>query len=208
MPTTTHLTPSAAPWIVPAAAALAASARLARAEMTSSESRVFRVLNRSVGLAERPVWLVMQLGNGLAAAVVPAALLAAGRSVPEARRVALAAGGGWQLAKVVKQLVARPRPSRLLDDVVLRDGDPSGRGFVSGHSAVAMAAAVAALPLLAPRQRPVALAAAVTVGLARVHVGAHLPLDVVGGLALGALWGAGCAPRPRPRPNSSARSLR
>ena len=166
-----------------------------------SERRTFRALNQSIGAAERPAWAVMQFGNGLMAGVAPIALRAAGRSWPDSTRAGVAAAGGWQLAKGVKLLVARPRPNDLLADVVLRDGNPTGRGFVSGHSAVAMAVAVAAAPLLEGWQRPVAMGTALAVGLARVHVGAHLPLDVVGGLALGAVCGSVCAP-----PTSRTRS--
>jgi membrane-associated phospholipid phosphatase len=38
--------------------------------------------------------------------------------------------------------------------------------------------------------RPVAWSTAATVGAARVYVGAHLPLDVVGGAALGVAAGS------------------
>lgn len=63
-------------------------------------------------------------------------------------------------------------------------------GFVSGHSAVAAALATAAAPYLSRRLRRVAWALALTVGLARVYVGAHLPLDVVGGLLVGWVTGS------------------
>lgn len=168
--------------------------------VSASEGRAFWVLNRSIGAAERPAWAVMQFGNAAMAGVAPIALRAAGRSWPESARAGLAAAGGWHLAKGVKRLVARPRPNELFSGVVLRDGNPTGRGFVSGHSAVAMAVAVATLPLLDGWQRPAAFGTAMAVGLARVHVGAHLPLDVVGGLALGAVWGSVCAPRSRSEP--------
>lgn len=58
-------------------------------------------------------------------------------------------------------------------------------GYVSGHAGIATGIAVAVLPeLRAPARTAVALAAPV-VGLCRLYVGAHLPLDVVGGAALG-----------------------
>jgi undecaprenyl-diphosphatase len=53
------------------------------------------------------------------------------------------------------------------------------------------------------RWRPVAWALAGVVALARVYVGAHLPLDVVGGAALGVVvgtltrWAFGLPDRPR-----------
>lgn len=173
-----------------AAGILAATARLAHAdEVGPIERRAFRLLNSGIGVGERPVWLLMQLGNGLTALVAPTVLRAAGRSWADAARVGIAAHGGWQLAKLAKAIVDRKRPAALLDDVVLRDGDPTGRGFVSGHATVAMSVAVVARPML-PRSAQHALtAAAGGVALARVHVGAHLPLDVIGGAALAVLWG-------------------
>jgi membrane-associated phospholipid phosphatase len=166
--------------------------------VSPTESALFARVNDGVGPAEGPVWLAMQFGNGLTALVVPAGFVLAGRSSADAARVALAGAGGWQLAKAVKRLVPRGRPASLLDSVVLRDGDPGGGGFVSGHATVAMATAVAAGASLGPDARRWLIGAAVVVGLARVHVGAHLPLDVVGGAGLGLVWGSLCGVVPMP----------
>jgi undecaprenyl-diphosphatase len=180
--------------LVMAASVLGTSALLARAQRVGPvEQRVFRAINRDAGPAERPIWLLMQFGNGLTAGVAPLVLRLAGRSWGEAARVSLAAGGGWNLAKLVKSGVARGRPAVLLEGVALRDGDPGGRGFVSGHATVAMSVALAAAPMVSGGARAALVTAAVGVGLARVHVGAHLPLDVVGALALATLWGTACA---------------
>jgi undecaprenyl-diphosphatase len=59
----------------------------------------------------------------------------------------------------------------------------SGHGYLSGHSAVAFA-----LATVAPSTP--AFGAAAVVGFGRVYAGAHLPLDVVGGVGLGLLAGA------------------
>ena len=68
-------------------------------------------------------------------------------------------------------------------------------------------------PYLGRRARWVAVAVAVGVCLSRMYVGAHLPLDVVGGAALG--WAAGSlvhlllgAPGGRPSPERAAKALR
>jgi undecaprenyl-diphosphatase len=91
----------------------------------------------------------------------------------------------YLLAKVVKGIVVRGRPDGLLADVVIRGTAAQGRGFVSGHAAVVTTLLVVAWPWLGRRTRLVVVVLAVAVCLARVHVGAHLPLDVLGGAALG-----------------------
>jgi membrane-associated phospholipid phosphatase len=87
-------------------------------------------------------------------------------------------------------LVDRGRPGTLLEDVELRAGAPTdGLGFLSGHATVAFALAAILSPYLSHGQRAVAYALAAGVVFARVHIGAHLPLDVIAGAALGALLG-------------------
>jgi membrane-associated phospholipid phosphatase len=150
----------------------------------AAETAVFRLLNDTTVLPFVLLWPVMQLGNLVA---VPAsALLAA-----FLRRWRLAAGlliGGftaYYLAKVVKGVVTRPRPTGLLTDVVIRGAEALGRGFVAGHAAVVVALTAIAWPWLGRRGRAVVAVLATVVCLARVYVGAHLPLDVVGGAGLG-----------------------
>ncbi|HNE88949.1 MAG TPA: phosphatase PAP2 family protein, partial [Actinomycetota bacterium] len=100
---------------------------------------------------------------------------------------ALVAGwGGWWLAKLVKAQVERGRPSAELPADAVRDTAlTEGLGFVSGHSTVAFACAAVLSPYLTRNWRIFGYGLATTVGLSRVVVGAHLPLDVVGGAALG-----------------------
>jgi membrane-associated phospholipid phosphatase len=73
----------------------------------------------------------------------------------------------------------------LLPDTRCRGRQAAGVGYVSGHAAVAVALAAALLPGLGARGRAALVAIAGAVGLARMHAGAHLPLDVAGGAALG-----------------------
>lgn len=148
------------------------------------ETRAFRAVN---GLPDRlyvPTWVVMQAGTLGAAPVAAALAQAAGR--PRLARKLLADGSlAWLLSKVLKRFVQRPRPVALLPDTCRRGRDPSGLGYVSGHAAVVVALAAAALPELAPRSQAAVLTVVPVVGLARMYVGAHLPLDVAGGAALG-----------------------
>ena len=154
------------------------------------ERSVFSAVNDPSVLPFVAVWPVMQLGN---VAVVWLTALAAAIT----RRVRLAAGllvGGmlaYLLAKVVKTVVERPRPFGLLDEVTVRGPHVSDYGFVSGHATVAAVVAAVLLPHVGRRSARALIGLAVLVSLSRVHVGAHLPLDVVGGMALGVAVAAG-----------------
>jgi undecaprenyl-diphosphatase len=63
---------------------------------------------------------------------------------------------------------------------------PHDHSFPSGHAATSFAAATV-LTAFAPRFAPAWFLLALAIGFARVYVGVHYPLDVVGGAVLGAL---------------------
>jgi undecaprenyl-diphosphatase len=154
------------------------------------ETNVFRLIN-DLALpwwTRWPVWLVMQLGV-IGAVPVVALLALATRRLRLAAYAALAGGTIYLVAKLVKEFVQRGRPQTLLDNVYIFDVPDRGLGYVSGHSAVAVALATVASPFLGRRARRVAWVLAALVCVARIYVGSHLPLDVVGGAALG--WAAG-----------------
>ena len=97
----------------------------------------------------------------------------------------------WFGAKGVKRVVERDRPLTYLPEVVIREGDGTGLGYVSGHSAVAASAAIMAMAALPRRWRPLLAVVALLVGVARIVHGVHLPADVVGGWSFGVLIGLG-----------------
>jgi undecaprenyl-diphosphatase len=148
------------------------------------ERGVFRGINGPTFIPFLLVWPVMQLGNFL---VIPVAALAAAafRRFRLAAAIALGGGAVYVLAKVVKHQVERGRPFELLPDVHIHGVASLGLGFPSGHAAVATLVAVVCWPYLARLGREVVVVLAVLVCLARIYVGAHLPLDVAAGAALG-----------------------
>jgi glycosyltransferase 2 family protein len=169
------------------AAVLAGSlAPLRRDRIGRREQRAFRLVNNLPDGLYVGVWPVMQLGALAAAPATAAVALAAGNR-PLAVRLVSGGTAAWALAKVVKRVVRRGRPMALLVGVHTRGREATGLGYLSGHTAVAVALAAAAWPHLGAGGRRAALGLASTVGLARVYVGAHLPLDVAGGAALGLL---------------------
>lgn len=133
-----------------------------------------------------PLRVVMELGRLWAALIVVAVVAWRSRHLGATPTVAVLATVlvAFRLDNVLKAIVDRPRPPAVLDGLVVRE-HIGGYGFPSGHTTMAFAVAAALQPLLPPRWRRVAWGLAAVVGLARMHVGVHWPLDVIGGAALG-----------------------
>ena len=96
---------------------------------------------------------------------------------------------------ILKDLVARPRPSRVpeLEGVLhLVNGYKSGQfGFVSSHAANTMACGM--LFSLIWRKKIATLGLMLWVAMncySRMYLGVHYPLDIIGGLLVGALVAA------------------
>jgi len=161
-----------------------------RDDVPPLEQRVFAAVNGLHASLWPVLWAPVQLGSFAGSLVVSVATA----TVTRRRRLAVAVMGASQAAywsaKGVKHLVRRGRPAHLLVDVAVRERT-TGLGFVSGHSAVAFALATALAPELPRRARGVPLVLAAVVAGGRVYAGAHLPLDVVGGIGMGVIAGVG-----------------
>lgn len=154
------------------------------------ERRLFESLNGGPAGLELVLWLPMQLGSLFGPFVVGGVAWWRLRRWRPAVGSVLVGVLAWQLAKVLKAAVERGRPFSLMNDFARRAGTPyEGLGFVSGHSAVAYAVAAVVAPHASRSRRGLIWALATVVGLSRIQVSAHMPLDVVGGAGLGFVVG-------------------
>lgn len=158
-------------------------------QVSGLERSVFHVVNGLPDLFYWPVWVVMQLGNLLAIPVAAIASFVFRRWLLGASLL-IAGVGKTLLSREIKDLVTRHRPAAIVDDVIRRgDAAATGEAFVSGHAVVAFAIAVLVHQHIPSGRRWIAWVLAGAVCLGRVYVGAHLPLDVVGGAAMGTAIG-------------------
>ena len=90
----------------------------------------------------------------------------------------------WVVVKIIKVAVALPRPFEVLESIKVLAPIQGGTSFPSGHAALTMAFATS-IYFYHPRLGKLLFAFAFIVGLSRIFVGVHYPLDVAGGFMLG-----------------------
>jgi glycosyltransferase 2 family protein len=168
---------------------LVTAAPIERNAVSSIEREIFVAINSWPDWLDPLLSTVMQLGNFLAVPIVALVALAWTRRFRIGLDLALAGTAAWFLARLVKELIVRQRPAELLSDVILRGPPATGLGYVSGHSAVAAALATVAAAYLGAKGTVAVIVLAAVVAVSRVYVGAHLPLDVIGGAMMG--WALG-----------------
>jgi undecaprenyl-diphosphatase len=93
------------------------------------------------------------------------------------------------MAQVMKYLASQSRPLAVIPalDTHGYPRQPFGNAYPSAHTAVVVAVVSALWPWLSWPQRAVGLTIAVLVALNRLYIGAHWPIDVIGGAAIGLL---------------------
>lgn len=154
-------------------------------EVGSVEEAVFHAINGLPDSLQAPMWLLQVPGILVFPLVVALAALLL-RRYRLAAAIALTVPIKLLLERrVVKVLVERQRPGTSVSDAILRDASPAGLSFPSGHAILAFALAGLLAPYLGRVGRIVAYSVAVLNAVARIYLGAHNPLDVVGGAGLG-----------------------
>jgi len=174
--------------LVAAAAVLVVAGFLAEQRTPwSLERRIGRWIYDWPDWLEGPLTVVMQVGTRVAIVLVAAGLVIVGR-YRAALAAALAGAGAWLVSSMLKAWLDRPRPSLGLVGRAPRDAVDHA-AWPSGHATIAAALGVVLLLTVATDRigRAVVIAAIVLTAVARVYLGVHWGLDVLGGLALGAL---------------------
>jgi len=154
------------------------------------ERSVFAAINGLPDWLYRPMWAVQLLGVLVTPVLIAVVLLVLRRWRPALALLLLVPLKLVAERQILKQLVERGRPGQTEPDPILRHVPPAGLSFPSGHAIVAAATVVILWPYLGRTGRIVATVLAVGVGVARIYLGAHNPLDVVAGAGLGLILGA------------------
>ena len=184
--------------------AVASGSLAATGDVPGWEKAVFHALNDLPDWLEAPMW-VFQLAGLLLVPLAVAAVAAFFRKWWLAAALVVFVPLKLLVEKgVVKQFVERERPGTTIcgfdaDDPSAFDptcanfrGDVplEGLSFVSGHAIIAWGVAALLWAVLPGRWRWLPVVIAVLNAIARVYLGAHNPLDVVGGGAIGVAIGA------------------
>lgn len=175
--------------------AIAAGVVASSGDVPAWEASVFHAINDLPDALRGVMWVFQLAGLLFVPLGVAAVALVLRRFRLAAALVVLIPLKLFVEKQVVKQLVERQRPAMSIcgGDVScgnFRDVPSSGLSFVSGHAVVAWGVATLLWPYLPGRWRWVPVAVALLNAVARVYLGAHNPLDVVGGAAIGVALGA------------------
>ena len=181
-------------FVVAVAVAVVCGVVAADGEVPGWEESIFHTVNDLPDWLEGPMW-VFQLAGLLLVPFVVAVVAALFRKWWLAGAlVALVPLKLFVEKAVVKQLVERERPGTTIcgypdafDETCgnFRDVPLFGLSFVSGHAVIAWSVATVLFVALPGRWRWLPFAVATLNAIARVYLGAHNPLDVIGGGAIG-----------------------
>lgn len=153
------------------------------------EAQIFRLLNNlPQGLGQ--LFLLVTLFGAIGMFWLLSIVLIFTRRYAYAIQLFLASMFAWFGVKLIKGLGIRERPYEILQNVNVIDFKDAAFGYPSGHMAVATAAALVIGQRLSPAARRWLYVAVFFVGISRVVVGMHAPIDIMGGFGVGLIAGS------------------
>lgn len=156
------------------------------AHLTAWEIEVFQLIYGWPSVLWLPFIATTQLGSIYAFALLTA-IYAMARRYRAATEIFLSGALAYIASGIAKGIWGRLRPHDVLPDVVSLEFSVYGPGFPSGHMALATALLLTTMHHLPRRYRWLPIVGIIGVGLSRIYLGVHAPLDIVGGFAIG--WG-------------------
>jgi len=162
-------------------------------KVDDTEAAVFDAINHLPDWLETPMWLMQLFGLLFTPAVVAIVALLLGQRRLALALVLLIPVKLFVERGILKELVERQRPGGTVDDPILRGVPSAGNSFPSGHAIIVGAMVTLLWPHLTRGWRIVALVVLGLALVARVYLGAHNPLDVIGGALAGVLIGLALA---------------
>lgn len=152
----------------------------------SLERLLFYAVYNVPEILRLPTYILTQLGSVGALAMAVVVAFVCGR---KKMSVMLLISGvlATLAASATKMLVARPRPAGVLPDVMVHFDYVDGFGFPSGHTAIATAVALTLMPFVKKQYQVLLWILIIGVALSRMILGAHVPLDLIGGFCIGVI---------------------
>lgn len=171
--------------VLAALAVFVIAALLAQPEAASAfEASIFSLFYVQSGLLVPVFFVITQLGSIYFLAALSALYLYL-KNYVVVLRLLMAGTLAYLLAGVSKDLFGRGRPDELFDNIVFHDVMVRGPGFPSGHTALAVAVGIVLFHHTPQKWHAAIIIVTILAAISRIAVGAHAPLDIVGGAAIG-----------------------
>ncbi len=128
---------------------------------------------------------IIDLFGAIGMVVIVAIIVAFTKRYTAAIKILIAGFSAYFAAYQLKLLDIRARPGALIETANVRELSAESLGFPSGHAAVATVLAFTAYQYLPKKWHKPITIFAILVGVSRLYMGVHFPMDLLGGFLVG-----------------------